>query len=83
MNAETYLTTRQAATKLKVSVDHVVALIHSGSLCGIDVSTGRKPRWRIASADLDAFIAARTHKPIPAATRRRRKVTRPLVDYFA
>ena len=84
MDARNHITTAVAAERLTTTRDHIVDLINKGILPAVNISTGRKPRWRIPQADFDAFLAARTHRapPTPARTRRR-KPAKPPVDYFA
>lgn len=83
MSASQFLTTSQAAERLAVTIEQIVTMIRTGNLRAINISVGSKSRWRIASSDLEAFIAARTHKPSPVQPRRRRKMPAPKVDYFA
>jgi hypothetical protein len=66
------------ALRCGVSDRTVRAWIRAGELKAINVSraaNSRKPRWRITQAALDAFEAARTSSPRPAAPRRRRKTS--------
>lgn len=82
MKTRKFLTTADVAKLLNVTTDQVVGLIHAGALVAVDVSaTGKKPRWRIEQTHVDAFIAARTSKP-PAKPARRRKIPKPVHDYF-
>jgi excisionase family DNA binding protein len=56
----TLLTPPQAAQHLSVTIEQLLALVHDGTLKGINVSRGRKRgRWRFTRADLDAFKASR------------------------
>lgn len=81
---DTFLTSTQAAERLTTTREHVQDLIRAGALPAFNISLGAKARWRIALADLDAFIAARTHKPTTtSAPRRQRTKQKAKVDYFA
>jgi excisionase family DNA binding protein len=77
--ANQLLTVADVARRLRVSGDHVLALIHSGRLQAINVGLGRRPRWRITAVALDLFIAART---APARASRTRKVRAANVTEF-
>jgi excisionase family DNA binding protein len=60
------LTARQAAQHLSVTVEQLLALVHDGTMRGINVSRGRKRgRWRFTRADLDAFKASRIRQEQP------------------
>jgi excisionase family DNA binding protein len=52
-----HLTTAEVADRLNVSRTQVVALIRAKKLRAIDVGVGSRPEYRIAPADLDAFLA--------------------------
>ena len=69
-----YLTTAQAAEMLAVAQDKIGDFIHSGQLPAVDVSVhrGGRARWRIALADLEAFIALRRTLPPSKPTPRRK-----------
>lgn len=70
-----YLTTAQAAELLLCAADKITDWIHSGQLPAVDISThqGGKARWRIAAADLEAFLASRRSSPAPKSIRHQRK----------
>jgi excisionase family DNA binding protein len=81
-----YLTLTEAAALLRVSRSKVLAWLRSGRLRGSDVSanpSSGKARWRIARADLDAFLEGRVPQ-VETKPSRRRKPTRPSgwVAYF-
>jgi excisionase family DNA binding protein len=78
-----YLTTSQVAEMLSVTGDKVVDLIHSGQLPAINVALhkGGKARWRIAAAELEAFLnSRRTGPPTPRAPRRKERS--PMTQYY-
>ena len=76
-----FFTAMEAAALLRVRQSKILAWLRSGELRGFDLS--EKPgrghaRWKIARADLDAFLEGRQPKPLsPAPPRRRRKTERP------
>ena len=67
-------TVKQVAELLGIRQHGVLTLIRSGELLAIDVSLhpGGRPRWRISSDNLEAFLAKRTRRPEPPRRRRRR-----------
>lgn len=74
-----YLSPRGVADRLGLAkTDTVLAWIASGELAAVNVGTGTgRPTWRIAAADLAAFLQRRQAvpalKPGPAPRRKRRK----------
>jgi excisionase family DNA binding protein len=48
-----FLTVADAAERLKVSEAKVRAMIASGQLPARNISTGRRPTWRILESDLE------------------------------
>lgn len=57
-----YMTPADVATQLGLAKpDAVLAWIRTGELSAINVGTtwGGRPTWRIAEADLEAFLASR------------------------
>ena len=78
-----YLTPPEAAKELRVSPDKVLTWIHSGELRAFDVSAarGQRPRWRIARADLDDFLARRAATPPQKPQRRRRRQAKTTTYY--
>jgi excisionase family DNA binding protein len=77
---------RQIAQQCGVSVRTVRAWIRAGELKAIDVARtagGRKPRWRITQAALEAFEALRTSGPsAPAPRGRRRKTSKEEFSFY-
>ena len=66
------LTPAEAAGRIGASEMHVRRLIADGELDAVDIAQqgSRKPKTRVRSDDVDAFIQARTRKtgtPRPAA----------------
>jgi excisionase family DNA binding protein len=80
----TYLTPRQVADRLGLArTDAILTWIASGHLHAVNVSTGPgRPTWRIASADLDSFLAARRSAPAQTARRSRRPKTPDVIRFF-
>jgi len=66
-----FLTPPEVCKLLRVRPSKVLAWIRSGRLPAIDVSDGRRPRYRIRRADLDDFLQRRAVAP-PIPTRRKR-----------
>jgi excisionase family DNA binding protein len=69
-----YFSIQEAAAVLGVDEEQVLSLVHSGDLIAFNVAKslqGKRPRWRIAEADLAKFLMARRHpastQPAPAA----------------
>jgi excisionase family DNA binding protein len=57
-----YYDTNQAAETLGVDVEQVLRWIHDGSLPAYNVARvvdSKKPRWRVAEADLAKFLMGR------------------------
>jgi hypothetical protein len=82
----TLLTVGDVMTRLRFKKpDQVYALIRSGALPASNVSPGTgRPLWRIAEADLTAFLEGRRAVPVvrtSAAPRRRRRAER-VTRYF-
>ena len=77
-----FLTPAEVAARLRQSkTDAVLKLIHSGLLPATNVSAGPgRPTWRIAAADLDAFLAGR--RAVPAAKTRARRKRLEVTRYF-
>jgi hypothetical protein len=78
-----YFTTADIAGKIKATIAQVQALIKSGHLRAVNISTGQKARWRIAAEAFEDFLRERRNSSMPVATRqRRRKAEAPAVDFF-
>ena len=72
------LTAAQAAAKLNVTIEQVMAHVEDGSLRYVNISRGSKrPRYRFTQSDLNEFIAARTqeHSPCPSSPQRNRRAS--------
>ena len=72
------------ARSWRVNESKVLGFIKSGELRATNVATqaGRKPRWRIRPADLEAFTAARAAVPQTPVTRRPRRKAGHIVEFF-
>ena len=79
VEAPSYLTTAAAAELLAVSQDKIQDWIASRQLVAVNVAASRngRPRWRIAQAALDQFLAARSTTPPPPKPPRSRAAARP------
>lgn len=60
---QTHVGTVEVGRRLGVSSEHVGDLIRAGLLRASNVGLGRRPQWRIALVDLEAFLAARANQP--------------------
>jgi excisionase family DNA binding protein len=71
------LTVPEVGRRLHVSCEKIRGWIASGELRAIDVRAcwgkGKRPRWRISEADLQAFLLSRSAAPAPRVQRRRRQ----------
>ena len=67
-------TVAEAADRLRVSRQHILALIRAGLLlaCNVALPTAQRPLWRIQAGDLAAYLEARTYRPAPRVVRRQR-----------
>ena len=79
-----YLSPQDIATSRGISVIKVLTWIKSGELRAVNVATcaGRLPRWRISPADLEAFDADRAAVPQAPVTRRSRRKSGHVVEFF-
>ena len=72
------LTVKDVAERYAVGLHTVLAWIRSGQLRAMNMGrtiAGRKPRWRIREADLEAFEVSRTQGPQVPKVRRTRPAT--------
>ena len=79
-----YLTPPRVAELLGVNETKVLAWIRAGELGAVNVALrkGRRPRWRVAQADLEAFLARRSATPPAQVTRRRRRTLFDVIEFF-
>jgi excisionase family DNA binding protein len=56
------LTAEQVAEHLQMHVGTVRAMCLDGTLPAINISPGRRASWRVARADLEAWLLARRAK---------------------
>jgi excisionase family DNA binding protein len=76
-----YLSVREAAELLKISVRQVLGLIEDGRLPATNVGrAGKRPHWRIKEDDLGSldFVALSRSK----ARRRRRPNAADVIEFF-
>jgi excisionase family DNA binding protein len=78
------LTPAQVAEVLSVDVGKVTGLCKSGELRASNVArvVGKKARWRIRQADLDAFLDRRANTPPPKPAHRRRKPATGVIEFY-
>jgi excisionase family DNA binding protein len=74
----------EVAETIGVSHSKVLTWIASGELRALDLAThrGQRPRWKIAKADLEAFLARRSTTPTPEPARRRHRVHENVREYY-
>ena len=61
---EQHYTVQQTSEILVTDDEQVLSFIHSGDLRAVNIAktlNGKRPRWRIAEADLAKFLMARRH----------------------
>lgn len=79
----TYLTPPEIARRLRVSVDRVRGWLARGELRGCNVGDGpRRPRWRVAEYDLQAFLAGRECPASSPRRPRRRRIAHQPPSYI-
>ena len=68
-----FWTVQGIAELLGVAEDKVLAWLGRGELVGINVAdrAGRRPRWRVAGAELQRFLRARQSSTVPRVKRPR------------
>ena len=82
MSVARYMTPPEVADRYGVDPAKVIGWIRKGALRAVNVGDGaRRPRYRIAPADLAAFEASRTVTP-PVPRVRRRRVDPNIVQFF-
>jgi excisionase family DNA binding protein len=69
----THVGPAEVARRLGVSSEHVGDLIRAGLLRASNVGLGKRPQWRIALEDLDAFLTARANRIDAAAVGNERR----------
>ena len=68
------LVPKEVAAELGISVKTVLRMIAAHVLPAVDFGRGQVPRWRVARADLAAFLASRRSGPgVPRDTIRTRE----------
>ncbi len=79
-----YLAPSDIARSRGVNVSKVLGFIQSGELRAVNMATqaSKLPRWKISPADLEAFDAARAAVPQAPVTRRPRRKSGHVVEFF-
>jgi excisionase family DNA binding protein len=76
------LTPEETAERLKVSAEHVRALIRSGRLSAVNIGTGlKRPLYRIPASALGDFLSS-SHQPAHTTRLPRFKRLPPVEDHF-
>ncbi len=79
----TWLTPEEAADLLKVSAEHIRALIRAGRLKAVNLAIGKKrPLYRIRATAIDRMVAARGQLDTKRPPRPHFKRLPPVVDHF-
>jgi excisionase family DNA binding protein len=86
-DSQQMLSVPEIAKRLRVNEDKVRGWLVNGELRGVDVSArrGKRPRWRIDPADLEAFLARRVAQPTPRTTgrvQRRRRAETGIIEFY-
>ena len=76
-----YLTVRQFAERMQIGTDCVLTHIHSGRLRAVNVSTGKRPTWRIPLDAIVTFETAQSVRPAEKPKRRRRRDSA-VIEFF-
>jgi hypothetical protein len=71
----------QARLTLK-KPDAVLSAIHAGHLAAVNVSSGRRPTWRIDPAALESFLLSRRAMPAVKTERRPGKRLVGIMEFF-
>src|SRR5262249_29299962 len=78
-----YYTVAEIAEQLGLSDETILAHIRAKPLPASNVGNGEhRPRWRIAQAAFDSFLASRTPAKPPGTRSSRRKKPQPATEYF-
>lgn len=74
-----YYSVQMAAETLAVDDEQILSLIHSGQIRAVNMAkaNSKRPRWRIAEADLGRFLLSRLHPAGTATTSRPMTASRP------
>lgn len=74
----------QVARRLAIKAERVRAMIRSGELRAVDLASHgcRRPRFRVAEADLQLFLEKRAVKPPSPRPKRRRRDRDDTIQYF-
>jgi hypothetical protein len=80
-----YYTVKQITTDFGFAKEITLGWIHSNQLKAINFNAdgdGKRPQWRIAADDWDAFVASRAKQPPQQKlTRGRRRKTEKIQEY--
>ncbi len=77
------MTPEEAANQLKVSPEHIRAMIRSGHLEAVNLAIGKKrPLYRIRAAALDKLVSGRCQSGTDRAPGPRFKRLPPIADHF-
>ncbi|MFM8187129.1 MAG: helix-turn-helix domain-containing protein, partial [Pirellula sp.] len=83
-NMQKLLSIAEVSRSLGTNENKILNLIRSGELSAINVAqngNGKRPRWRIAGSDLDAFLESRKTATSPQVAVRKTRRTRQRVFF--
>jgi hypothetical protein len=80
-----YLSPPEFAKRFKCSAEKVIRMIRKGQLQAINVAEkrdGKKPRFLISEEAVKTFEACRAWQAAPPRTRRKKAITRGVIEFF-
>ncbi len=81
MTYDRFLSPPQVGRILRTGADKVLIFIARGELKATNVSLSERPRWKIAPADLQRFLDARSNQRPARPQRTRRAIPKPGKQY--
>lgn len=83
-DSRTWLTPPEVGRRYGIKPERVIAMIRSGLIRAIDVSSvgSQRPRFRISEADLHAFENAREVRPPPSKPTKKRRSKSDVIEFF-
>lgn len=84
MRSALFFTPPQLAELLGTNERKILSFIASGELPAHNIALhpGKRPRWRISSADFEAFLQRRRTSPSPARPARKRKQAGNVIEFY-
>lgn len=72
-----WMTPPEVAKRLGICPSRVIGWLRSGELLAVNLSDGRRPRYRISPEELTRFLASRSTAPLPRPARRKPRPSEP------